>query len=240
MNIKTLLLHLQDALKQEGLSQQMLLYPGSTSISLADSPTQAVNFVVGYSGSPNSQTALDFVFWMAHQTRVLTQQQVTVHVVYALDSCEMRQIPCVPCTAASSLKGWQAQLESSTLEQVTKPSLRSPNSLLKEPFPSAKAGKGRQLAQISQGSSVALSNSLEKADRILWQARCLADEWRGSLEAHLRFGDVATELSQVISEKAANLLFVGCSFSDHPLIQQLIANGVPCPILGIPTELEAV
>lgn len=243
MNVQTLLLRLQNELKQEGLSQQMLLYSGEHSISSSEWITQPeVNFVIGYNGSPNSQTALDFVFWMAHQARLLTQRQVTVHVVYALDSCGMRQLSC---TAAATLKDWQAQLVSQS-----EPSLLGGATLKRE---SRKSTWARDLVQPAAGQlaqlhkepahvadqTSSLRHALDHADRILWQARCLADEWRGSLEAHLRFGDMATELRQIVDAKAADLLFVGCSFAEHPLVQRLTASGFPCPILGIPTELEA-
>ncbi len=77
------------------------------------------------------------------------------------------------------------------------------------------------------------SRTIANADRILWQARCLASEWRGSLNAHLRIGPVATELSAVAKELEAEVLMVGCHIAKHPLVQQL-ANHTPCSVLGLP------
>ncbi len=75
--------------------------------------------------------------------------------------------------------------------------------------------------------------TIANADRILWQARCLASEWRGSLNAHLRVGQVATELSQVAKEIGAEVLLVGCHTTKHQLVRQLDAQ-TPCSVLGLP------
>lgn len=75
--------------------------------------------------------------------------------------------------------------------------------------------------------------TIANADRILWQARCLASEWRGSLNAHLRVGQVATELSQVAKEIGAEVLLVGCHTARHQLVRQLDSQ-TPCSVLGLP------
>jgi nucleotide-binding universal stress UspA family protein len=75
--------------------------------------------------------------------------------------------------------------------------------------------------------------TIANADRILWQARCLASEWRGALDAHLRVGQVATELSQVAKEMDAEVLLLGCHKANHPLVRQL-ADHTPCSVLGLP------
>lgn len=78
--------------------------------------------------------------------------------------------------------------------------------------------------------------ALAKADRILWEARSLANDWRGSLETHLRVGQLATELRQIAQIEQASLLMLGCDTSTNPIVNALKPN-VPCPVLGIPTEL---
>lgn len=74
--------------------------------------------------------------------------------------------------------------------------------------------------------------TIANADRILWQARCLASEWRGSLHAHLRVGDIATELSLVAEEMEADVLLLGCYTSNHALVKKL-ASQTPCSVLGL-------
>jgi len=73
MDIKSLLSHFENA-----FGCQVLLPSARTE------SHQSVNLVVGYSGSPSSCIALDLTLWIAHQTRLATQKQVTVQVVYVL------------------------------------------------------------------------------------------------------------------------------------------------------------
>lgn len=224
MNIKSMLLRLQSALGQDNLSDQMLLYSGAVT-----TRRDSGNFVIGYNGSPNSQTALDFVLWMAHQTRLATQKAVTVHVVYVIDCYDSLNPSLVtPVTPISTEH--QCQLLSADAFGFQCGTVMA--------LPSGTSGGSTQTAERASASTATLTHLLERVDRVLWQARCLSDEWRGSLEAHLRFGAVATELRQVVEEQSADLLVVGCSSVEHPLVQQLIPC-VTCPILGIPTELEA-
>lgn len=164
-----MLLRLQTALGCDDLTQQMVLLskpkiPTLQAESSEQTVEQTVNLVVGYNGSENSQAALDLALWITHQTRLVNQNPVLVHVVYVVDQTQ-------PAT-------------------------------------------------------------LENADRILWQARCLASEWRGSLNAHLRFGKVATELSRAAEETNAEFVLLGCRTSEHVLVQQM-AQQVPCSVLGL-------
>lgn len=221
-----MLLRLQNALGQDTLSEQMLLHPGSNQ---GNSSEMVGNFVIGYNGSPNSQTALDFILWMAHQTRLATQKQVTVHVVYVIDCYNSLSVSTAATPLALNDLPPADQCHLSSAEQFG--------------FQCNTSSFAHQIAastgtQVVDRQSPSLPSMLEQVDRILWQARCLSDEWRGSLEAHLRFGAVSTELRQVVETEGADLLFLGCTDVNHPLVQQL-AHCIPCPILGIPTELEA-
>ncbi|MEP0924636.1 universal stress protein [Leptolyngbya sp. FACHB-711] len=254
MRIQPMLLRLQSALGQDNLSEQMLLYPGvaptqnsfaemsSSSAKGAIDATEATsesidettNIVISYNGSPNSQTALDFAFWIAHQTKLATNKSVTVHVVYVLDSCNSLQLTCA---AAPDLNGLRSQsLQKAQVGGL--PSIQKQTATAVQSKPQSQAAAVYQPRTIQTQSARSLTDSLETADRILWQARCLADEWRGSLEAHLRFGAVAIELRQVVEAVKADVLMVGCTTGEHSLIQQLLTPAFPCPILGIPHELE--
>jgi hypothetical protein len=77
--------------------------------------------------------------------------------------------------------------------------------------------------------------TIANADRILWQARCLASEWRGSLNTHLRIGDIAIELSNIATEIDAEVMLIGCHDADYGLVQEL-AKQVPCSVLGLPNQ----
>ena len=164
--LKPMLTRLETALGSESLTQKMVLLARSNPPRKADKTAEeTINFVVGYSGSANSQGALDIALLMAHQTRMVKPNSVVVHVVYVVDQTQPKMIA--------------------------------------------------------------------NADLILWQARCLASEWRGSLDAHLRVGQVATELSQVAEELQAQVLMIGCQSANHRLVQQL-AHQTPCSVLGLP------
>lgn len=76
-----------------------------------------------------------------------------------------------------------------------------------------------------------------QANLILWQARTLTAEWRGSFISHLRFGCVSQELKKVVESETATLLFLGCDSANHPVVQKLGSN-FPCSVLGIPTMLN--
>lgn len=80
------------------------------------------------------------------------------------------------------------------------------------------------------------SRQFEQADRILWQARCLAEEWRGALKTHLRFGQVGEQLIEVACQEAASLLILGCESAHVPLVRQLANQGkaLPFSVIGIP------
>ncbi|HEY9640288.1 MAG TPA: universal stress protein [Coleofasciculaceae cyanobacterium] len=200
MTIQPMLLRLQSAFEPENLKTQVLLQPGLESFASAKRDRHSMNLVIGYNGSANSQTALDFALWMAHQTRLATRKRVAVHVVHVLDQ------PAPPVTRHPSCAYLQPQSQPTGAT-----------------------------ATLTRPPAIHASQALEQADQILWQARCLADEWRGSLEAHLGFGDVATELRRVVESEQADLLIVGCNSPKHPLVRQL-SSKFPCPVLGIPVE----
>lgn len=167
--------------------------------------------VVGYSGSLRSQAALDLTLCLAHQTRLATGKPVTVQVVYVVE--EEAEAPLyAPTTLASVVP-----------EPVGRRN-RARMSVLAMPAPR------KTVTQEAHDRA----SQFEQADRILWQARCLADEWRGSLKTHLRFGSVAEQLAQVVEAENASLLILGCESCRLPLIHQIVRQNLPCTILGIP------
>lgn len=205
MKIKPMLARLQGTLGQRNLVEQMLLLPEpelsvAASLQSLELTQESINLVVGYTGSPCSQTALDLTFWMAHQTRLATQKQVTVHVVYVVDEVATLN------KTRSTFKG---------------------NGATRQSLPAGKTERS-STATLTRPETL-----FEQADRILWQARCLAEEWRGSLNTHLRIGNCAEELKQVAIAESADVLVLGCRSARHPLVSQW-ATGFPCAVLGIP------
>jgi Tfp pilus assembly protein PilV len=232
-----MLVRLEGAMARNDLMEKMLLLPepASAAAKWANS-TKSINLVVGYNASPKSQTALDLTMWIAHQTRLVTQKQVTVQVVYVVaqnhqpncpDACNSTNFGDSSIPQMSSWFGKTSVSKSSSTSVLTQP---KPQRLAVAP--EKKSGKQRRQKENSCQSQI-----FEQADRILWQARCLAEEWRGSFKAHLRFGDVATELRAVVEAESATLLFLGCECVEHPIVQKLGAN-FPCSVLGIPIGLS--
>lgn len=217
-----MLVRLQGTLGRTDLVNEMVLLPQAKTMSNLVLPNDVVNLVVGYSNSPRSQTALDITLWIAHQTRLATGKQVTVQVVYVADNGIMKRIPVFDATVKQ--RGVRHR-------KANKGKAEGANHRVSR----------TAVAEVSEGTQVetaqfGMADLFEQADRILWNARCLAEEWRGSLKTHLRFGTVAKELKEVVESEKASLLILGCESFDHPLIQQL-DDPFPCPVLGIPHEL---
>lgn len=224
MNISLMLARLESALGRNDLTEQMVLIPpkksGGKSFPFPkDLTSKDLHFVVGYNGSPRSQTALDLTLWIAHQTRLATHKQVTVQVVYVVDLNDECGQPRLQ-TVASGLTNSRAM---GGYRQ--KSSLARPGGAIAELTSPAHLSTPQQTCRFDQ---------FEQADRILWQARNLAEEWRGSLETHLRFGQVAEELRTVVETESATLLVLGCESTDNAIVQQLDSD-FPCPVLGIPS-----
>lgn len=221
MNILSTLARLQDALGCADLAKQMVLVPSTASESRS---TKEINLLVGYNGSPRSQTALDLTLWIAHQTRLATGKQVTVQVVYVVDTAE-----CLPVTALPQTLSTAWGYDQRDVDQ------RPYRGAIDSDYRSLEGGSrsNSAVAEPPRRADTCQLNQFDQADLILWQARHLADEWRGSLKTHLRFGQVATELQRVAQAESAALLLLGCDSAMHPLVQQL-KTGFPCAILGIP------
>ena len=205
MNPKTVLARLTCTLDSEVQVDQLLLLPKLTQPLISSTQATGTSLVVGYTGSPDSQAALDLAFCVAHQMQLATSQQVTIHVVHVVDCPDaIRQ----PRTRRSGIKRKS----------------RSSHAATENNAPACGT------ATLTRPGA---NSSLEKIDQVLWQARCLAEEWRGSFNAHLRFGSIVTELTNFVKEENAGLLFLGCDEAQHPLVQALKSE-VPCSVVGIP------
>lgn len=231
MRIKSTLVCLENTLGWKDLATQIVLAEGAKTLDVTATSTRNRNFVIAYNGSSKSQMALDLTLWIAYQTRLVSQQKVFVHVVYAVDRRTKAQAHA--SAPSSHLSASRATLLNKTGLPILSLGRRKTDA--PDPFlPSAEAC----LPACHTSPPPATQTLLDHADSVLWQARCLAEEWRGSLEAHLRFGDEVEELQRVVQEINADLLVLGCKTSTHPIVQTLRSE-LKCPILGIPAGQAA-
>ncbi len=208
VRIKPLLARLQSAIGRYDLMEQMILIPDPQKcVSEKDFQAKSINLVVGYNASPNSHTALDIAFCIAHQTNLATNIQVDVQAVYVLEQ----------------------QLSSYSDHNLS----MSQKQLVVE-YPTYDVPQSRTLVLTQSKPQLMTTSIPDQADKILWQAKNLAQEWQSYFKSHLRFGNLGTELKKVVELEAADLLVLGCQSSHHPLIDSL-ASGFPCAVLGIPS-----
>lgn len=230
-----MLTRLEHALGCSDLTRQMVLKPNS--VISSRSHREDINLVVGYTDSPQSHTALDLTLWIAYQTRLATRKTVTVQVVYVVDSEQSgyRQTRSMDAV-------WQAEMGDRKVPLYQCGNTLEPISWITEAVAPELSTKtlALEVAERRDRSAERDTNwqihQFEQADRILWQARNLANEWRGCLETHLRFGSVATELRDVARQEAATVLVVGCQSANHPIVEAL-GDDLPCPVLGIPPRV---
>lgn len=209
MQIKPMLARLQSATGRDDLIEQMVLLPEPKKpFSKKPQQAKAINLIVAYDASPKSHTALDIAFWIAHQTRLATNAEVTVQAVYVLEDNSKSQYSNV-LSLPIQQPPFECQINeiSSTTQVLTQPQLQT------------------------------VVTPLQQADIILWQARSLAEEWQGCFKSHLRFGCISTELNKVVESEAADILFLGCNSVNHPMIEALGSN-FPCAVLGIPSCID--
>jgi len=235
MNISSMLARLEDALGQTELAKAMVLLPQH----LPSEYAEITNLVVGYNGSPCSQTALDLTLWIAHQTRLATRKQVTVQVVYVVDSTD----DWTP-NRLSSRFGIQptSRVNCSQAEAINRRNRSYAHLGQRSNQAVAERGNAVERGVLVESYADRLTHQMdqfEQADRILWQARHLADEWRGSLKTHLRFGSVASELRDVVEAETAALLLLGCTTPKNAIVRQL-GTPFPCPVLGIPPASDGL
>ncbi|MCL6754190.1 universal stress protein [Nostoc sp. CCCryo 231-06] len=205
-----MLARLQSATGRDDLIEQMVLLPEPKKpFSKKPQQAKAVNLIVAYDASPNSHTALDIAFWIAHQTRLATNAEVTVQAVYVLEDNQSSHHPNVLSLPIQQppFEYQISEISKSATQVLTQPQLQT------------------------------VVTPLQQADIILWQARSLAEEWQGCFKSHLRFGCISTELKKVVESEAADILFLGCNSVNHPMIEALGSN-FPCAVLGIPSCID--
>lgn len=211
-----MLVRLQNTIGRNDLLDQMILIPEPIvdDYSSNQKEQKSVNLVVGYNGSANSQTALDMTLWIAHQTRLVTTLPVNVQIVYVVDNHQYSTEQFTRRVNHSPVS-YQGAIGREINHQDTV-------ALLDFPANSSYAD-----SQISANIS-----SYPQAEKVLSQAHCLVAEWQGNSQTHLKFGNVATELKQVLINQSASLLFLGCSNKNHWIVKSLGES--PCAVLGIP------
>lgn len=221
MNIKPMLARLQTTIGRDDLSEQMLLLTGAKNPVFEDAESaKPITLVVGYNGSSNSHAALDITLLIAHQTRLATSKQVVVKVVCVVDANEGWELP--DSFGTSTFEKLRSEL-------LATPTSKSATSVLTE----SKINAIATIPTFNAKSTCSIEDSLLQAETVLWQARYLVEEWRDSFAAHLRIGDVATEIKKVVQLESADLLVLGCYSNQHPIIRNL-GDNFPCTVLGIP------
>lgn len=227
-----MLARLECAMNRTDLFEQMMLLPKP--VAQTNNSDQAINLVVGYNASLQSQSALDLALLIAHQSRLAAQKPVTVQVVYVMAA----NLPNSNVFNSTNLKNSSIQ-QFSRQHIASSSSSKSATSVLTKP-------NSQQLLDISNNTGKKIdstqaiaskSESFQQADHILSQAHCLAEEWQGDLQTHLRFGDVTTQLKAVVESTSATALFLGCHDANHGIVQKC-GDNFPCTILGIPDELN--
>ncbi|MFB2936270.1 universal stress protein [Aerosakkonemataceae cyanobacterium BLCC-F154] len=230
MNIKPMLARFQSAVGRDDLVEQMILLSGKKPSVLPTSKSpNSLTFVVGYNGSPSSHTALDITLLIAHQTRLATNKEVIVKIVYVIDEEGYDKVGYLPMNCTVANNSWEFST-ASVLKSVT--------TELAKTKVKALAMSDRQTSTKTRSVQTTCSpNSVfEIAEQILWQARYLVEEWGDAFIAHLRIGCVAEELTKVVTSEGADLLFLGCHSANHSLVKKLGAK-FPCPVLGIPNSI---
>ncbi|MGC1393998.1 MAG: universal stress protein, partial [Coleofasciculaceae cyanobacterium] len=161
MNIKSMLVRLGCAMNRTDLLEQMMLLPES--VSQKDNSDKPINLVVGYDASPHSQTALDLALLIAHQSRLATQKQVTVQVVYV-----MAEKPAIPSsTILQSAKISDLLIEQFSRQMKSSVSSKSTTSVLTKPKSQQLVETSRQtLEKIHPAQTIATqSKTLKQAEQ---------------------------------------------------------------------------